>query len=279
MGDANWLDNILAKLAFEAERTGNFKKVTEFIRQEYQKALDSPPKIAIIGQSGVGKSTTINSLFNTSLKVSHTKAATKVPTRLSISGQPLNVNGAKGSLILFDMPGIGEDIEKDIFYIKLYAEVIANCDVAVWILSAPDRSIAQDQQVIRDVVNAANDQIASRLVIGVNKVDLIHPANWNKRLNLPSKAQQENLHERMLDIQEKFLRVCPELTKEKIIGYSATRRYKLEKLFGAMLRACPDERAWVLSSRQQIADYWEYVAPDLRSQIRTVPGVQQHDYQ
>lgn len=279
MGNSIWLDKILEKLTTEAERTGNFKKFEEFIRQEYHRALDNPPKIVIIGQSGVGKSSTINSLFNTNLEVSHTKAATKVPIELSISGQPLSITGTNGSLVLYDMPGIGEDIDKDEHYIELYADIISKSDVAVWILSAPDRSVAQDQLVIRDVVNAANDHIASKLVIGVNKVDLIHPGNWNTRSNLPSRTQQRNLKERIEDIQEKFLKVCPGLTRNRIVGYSAKRRYKLENLFGAMLAACPEDRAWVLSSRQKLADYWEYVAPDLRGRIHIMAGVQENDYQ
>jgi predicted GTPase len=113
----------------------------------------------------------------------------------------------------------------------------------------------------------------------VNKIDLIYPSNWNFRTNLPSKAQQRNINDRLSDIRSKLVKVCPSLTRDRIIGYSARRRYRLEHLFGAMLSACPEDRAWVLSSRQEIADYWEYVAPDLRNQIRSMVGVQQNGYE
>jgi hypothetical protein len=50
---------------------------------------------------------------------------------------------------------------------------------------------------------------------------------------------------------------------DRIIPYSASRWYRLEDLFGAMLDACPDERAWVLYSRGKLASYLKKVDPDV----------------
>jgi hypothetical protein len=39
-----------------------------------------------------------------------------------------------------------------------------------------------------------------------------------------------------------------------------------------MLRACPNERAWVLESRRDIADFWELVNPKLSERVLTKSG-------
>lgn len=224
------------------------KKLASAFRAEYAR----PPKIAVIGPTGVGKSSTINALFGTNLPVGHIKAETKSFVKKKIASP-------KGGVIIYDTPGIGEDYEVDEKNKSRYKDVLRECDVAVWILSAADRRIAYDQIMIRDVVNPANEEVAKRLVVGVNKIDIIHPNNWSKAANVPSKGQMENLNGRIIDIKEKLTKVCPTLTQERIVAYSAEKRYNLYSLFSAMMLACVLERAWVLNSRSQISDFKELV--------------------
>ena len=46
------------------------------VRQELEKRIRDapPPSIAIVGEAGVGKSSTINALFNAGVPISHTRA-------------------------------------------------------------------------------------------------------------------------------------------------------------------------------------------------------------
>lgn len=46
------------------------------LRGKLLAARDTPPRIALIGETGVGKSTTVNALFNKSVPVSHSRACT-----------------------------------------------------------------------------------------------------------------------------------------------------------------------------------------------------------
>lgn len=270
-------DNIRALL--ESVRGKDGKSMLEVFRAMDQRSserllrmitdeLERPPRIAIIGKTGVGKSSTINALFSTSLPVSHVEACTQVEQEVSFDGSLLKP-GAK-SIIVYDMPGLGEDIEADERHKKTYARVLEQCDVAVWVLAAagPARAMAYDQIMIRDVVSRANREAASRLVVGLNQIDVIQPGHWLESGNVPSPTQKDSIRRRTADIMEKLLKVCPKLTEDRIVAYSAQKRFNLAYLFDVMLAACPDRRAWVLSDRQELKDYTELIDPKILARAR-----------
>ena len=87
----------------------DFKIFERLVKDE----LDKPPKVAIIGKTGVGKSTTINALFNLDEKVSHTTHGTTKASRKVVE-LPKG-----GKLAVIDMPGMGEDIKLHPFLVKL----------------------------------------------------------------------------------------------------------------------------------------------------------------
>lgn len=236
----------------------------EKVEEANQAELSKPPVIAIIGPTGVGKSSTINALFGTQLSVSHTKAETSDAEKIIVEEF---VEGKKGSIVIYDMPGIGEDIKKDEEYKKTYAKVLANSDVAIWVMSAHDRRITKDKEIMRDVISVANSKVLSKLVIALNKVDLVWPQDWIEKINLPSEEQEENTKERIKDIHEKLKDVCPHLTKDRIVPYSAKQKYHLRNLFGAMMEACSPGRAWVLKSREQITDPEEDIAEKIFAEL------------
>lgn len=215
-----------------------------------------PPIIALIGISGVGKSSTINSLFGTNLEISHFKACTQKENEIKVTGR-------NGDLIIYDMPGLGEDIDQDEIHKKTYEKVLPNCDVVLWILAAKNRgAITFEQMILRDFIGVASIGILDRLVIGVNQVDLIDPNDWNTIGNFPSDEQEKNIKRRLADIKIKLGKVVPNLSSDRILYYSATKRYRLEDLFEAMIGAA-QKRAWILYSRKFIADYKELIAPEI----------------
>ena len=258
-----WLDNLLENALEKIPDESVRSKFSRFIEERYKEELNQPPRIAIIGATGVGKSSTINALFGTNEPISHTRAKTALPEEITITG-------ANGDLIIYDMPGIGESIDRDEKHIGAYRDILSKSDVAVWIVSAPHRSFTYDQFIIRDVLGQVNKQLLSRLVVGVNKVDLMHPNNWDTRVNLPSREQEINIQDRLENILYHLREVIPGFPEQNIVGYSATKRYHLEQLFATMLKACPEKRAWVLSSRREIADFWDMVDPDFRKQYQTM---------
>jgi hypothetical protein len=219
--------------------------------EEFKKELYEPPKIAFLGSAGVGKTSTINALFGANEKVGHAVAGTKIPKEIEFK----SVEGDKGSLLIYDMPGVGEDLTSDKKNTSYYHEILPKCDVAVWVLSAVDRTFSNDQRIIRDVVSQANEDLVSRLVIGINKIDWMHPNNWLHKFNLPSEEQERYIAERIRDVKNKLSGYSPGLNEDRIVAYSAKQHYGLPALFAAMMRAAPTQRAWVLDSRRSFNSF------------------------
>lgn len=233
------------------------EKVFKLVKQKREEELSHPPTIALIGKTGVGKSSTINSLFNISLGVSHSESCTQKAT-------PTRFSNGKGEIIIYDMPGLGEDEEKDEEHKLEYKRILPQCDVVLWIMNVADREMSSQQIYIREIMT----YLEGRLVICANKADMVHPENWNTMFNVPSDEQNDILEKRITDIRKKLLKVVPSMNEEVIVYYSATKRYRLDVLFGAMLAACPKHRGWVLNDRIELADFTELIDKDILKKLK-----------
>jgi predicted GTPase len=245
-------------------RFGLSKKALGLVRKAVDAERKKPPRIAMIGETGVGKTTTINAMFNAGLQTSHVKACTQESLELSISVTELE--GEHGDIRVYDMPGLGEDIESDEKHKETYRRVLTDCDVAVWVLDATTRHFTHTQEALRDLVGVAMGDL-DRLVIGINKIDSIRPGTWNEEYNIYSPEQQISIQEKVADVREKIGKVCS-IPDSRIVPYSAEKWYALETLFTAMLDACPEDRAWLLYERKDVADYLAKVSPRVVEELR-----------
>lgn len=227
-------------------------QVTEKIENE------PPPRIAFIGNTGVGKSATLNALFNAGQQISHTAACTQVEGMIEITAE--TVEGQKGFLVVYDMPGLDESIATQEKHLEIYEKILKDVDVAIWVLEAHNRGLRNVQETLNDKIRKFNPELLNRIVFALNKVDLIHPGatDWNPLMNLPSDEQEINLTLRIEDVERKVKEILPEWSG-KIIGYSAEKRYNLTKLFSTLLDAVPVTRKWVVTSRKALSDYIEFV--------------------
>lgn len=104
-----------------------------------------PPKVAILGKAGVGKTTTLNSVFNAQWKTSHTIVGT---TKAQMKEFSLS---SGGSLAVVDLPGYGRSMAEDREYEKIYQEMIPSCDLVFLVLQANTRDFADDQEMIMKI--------------------------------------------------------------------------------------------------------------------------------
>lgn len=216
-----------------------------------------PPKVAIIGQAGVGKSSTVNSLFNLNETVSHTSTGT---TKASHNTIKLPEGG---QLSVIDLPGLGEDIELDKNYKEIYKEVLPSADVVLYVLQANLRASTADQEILKEIVQIMGN-LKGRLVIGVNQVDKMGEGDWNEKFNFPSPAQQKEIDRRCKDIQQKLSESLG-ISIEQIEYYSALKRYRLYKLLTAIIKAA-GTMGWKFPIKP--ADPLELVPPQYREEVR-----------
>src|SRR6266699_1363239 len=132
-----------------------------------------PPRIALIGVTGVGKSTTINALFSTNLLVSTGVPGTKrdIATEVDMPSEPTEeeIQAPRGKLVVVDMPGLGESIAKDRQYLKIYKRALSRVDVALWILD-DDRDLAQVERYLQQIKRMVPVDVFNRIVFCINKV-------------------------------------------------------------------------------------------------------------
>jgi len=241
--------------AFQSAFGGELdQRTAQDIQAEVERRMrDEPPiRIALIGLTGVGKSSTINALFHSGASISHTRACTQEAEEYDADVKEYPT--AKGRNIhVFDMPGLGEGIEADKVHIKTYSRVLPDVDLALWILSAINRAITPLQYFLMD-----HGHLTPNLVFGMNKVDLVQPGpeSWNKVLNLPGLEQEQNIKGREDDIRDRLKEVR---WKGEVVSYSAEKRYQLQELLHQMLLAASEKRRWVLEQSTEVADFEELV--------------------
>lgn len=221
-------------------------KLTTEDKAQFLKAaneeLRDPPTIGIVGVSGTGKSSTINTLFKTNLPVSHTTACTK-----AFESNPIDVDlmhdqlgPTKTKLVVYDAPGLGEDIRQDPNYIEMYHEYLPKCDVILWVMAARNRAIALDQIYLKEFRT-----FHSRIVFGLNQVDLVDPMNWKTGLPIPSSEQTANINEIITDRSKRLGEIVA--SDVKVIPYSNVRGFNLEELFAGLISHVKGDRAWIFA--------------------------------
>jgi len=238
------------------------KDLESTIKNAFLKEItEKPPRIGLIGVSGVGKSSTINAMFKTDLEISHVKACTKEfkTVNLSVEINEGEATGNKALLQIIDAPGLGEDIALDPKYLEMYKDNLGKCDIILWVLTARNRAIALDQMYLKQL-----EEFGHKMVFGINQVDLIDPIDWNTKLNLPSKEQEANMNIILEDRKEKLEIIMGR--EISIIPYSAEHKYKLEELFAEMIITAPKERAWIFTSIKAFSPF-DFVPEEIREQV------------
>jgi len=222
-----------------------------------------PPTIGVVGVSGVGKSSTINAMFRTDLPTSDTVACTKEfrSTDLSVDLNASAVGEAAGlpelsvrprvRLRVVDAPGLGEDLDADEKYLRMYRESLPACDAVLWVMAARNRAVALDQMYLGQLT-----EFHERMVFGINQVDLVEPGDWRPSYNIPSGRQEANIRAITRDRTERLSGLLDQ--PPRVIAYSSRLGYRLEQLFRALLAVVPAHRQWIYAGLKNFS-YLDFI--------------------
>lgn len=210
-------------------------KILSEIKAEISRIRNYTPKIAVFGDTGVGKSSLCNALFGKDIaEISDVEACTRSPQEIFLSG---NGNGIK----LIDVPGIGEDPKRHAEYRELYKSLLPELDLVIWAVKADDRKYATSIEVYQDILKPNLEKCP--VIFVVTQADKIEPhRKWNERESKPGDEQIANLNIKINDISSRF-----DVSTNKVVAVSANDSWNLVELVNKVVDILPNEKKYAFT--------------------------------
>ena len=140
-------NDLFAKLEKGGNKISTEKK--QAIISKIESLENYEAKIGVFGKTGAGKSTLCNALFGENkCTTCDFEACTRKPQELTLF---LSHPGTK-KIKIVDVPGVGENKQRDVEYSKLYTTLMSEIDLILWVLKGDERAYATDLTFYNDVV-------------------------------------------------------------------------------------------------------------------------------
>ena len=228
--DNKILDNIKDELKNSSfDKVENKENIIRHIEQLKKQKLN----VMFAGATGVGKSSTINAIFNMEIaKVGyHVDPETAAIQKYEID-----------NMVLWDTPGLGDNPEKD----KKYAIEIAKAlkqkdengelliDEVVVLIDGSNRDMKTAYEVIENIIVPYIGD-TKRIVIAINQCDMaLKGRYWNYDISQPDQQLVSFLNEKVISVRNRISETTGIVTAP--IYYSALRHYKIYKSLLSMIK-------------------------------------------
>lgn len=136
MGIDSLLGKILDKLDVKDQKK---------LKEKWAAKKNTPIRVGILGKAGVGKTTTVNNLFNATFKTSRNAVGT---TKAQYKDFELPDGGV---ITIVDMPGYGRSMDEDETYKQIYLQELPKCDIILLVVQADTRDLTDDQIMIENL--------------------------------------------------------------------------------------------------------------------------------
>ncbi|MGV8863180.1 MAG: GTPase family protein [Pseudomonas sp.] len=172
--------------------------------------------VLFIGKSGYGKSSTVNALIGRNvLETSDVEACTRVCQCVDFQ-----VSDDRW-LSIGDLPGLGENMAKDVEYFKLYSDFFGYASAIVHVLRADARDYSADEHLTDQFFK--NSALGSKVIYAIGQCDKVEPLSRSES-GAPTPAQQLNIARKIEDVESIFEPINP------VIAYSAHTGWNLSVL-------------------------------------------------
>lgn len=157
------------------------------MERKMREIMSYEPRIGVFGKTGAGKSSLCNALFGQNIcPINDVEACTRNPQEVILN------RGSKG-IKLVDVPEVGESQDRDEEYAELYAKLLPELDLVLWVIKADDRAMASDENFYKNVVKPHIDQYKPFFFV-LNQVDKVEPfRQWNEESHEPGPVQVQNI--------------------------------------------------------------------------------------
>ena len=208
------------------------EKILREIKAEISRIRNYSPKVAIFGDTGVGKSSLCNALFGKDIaEISDVEACTRSPQEILLSGDGHGIT-------LIDVPGIGEDPKRHAEYRELYKSLLPNLDLVIWAIKSDDRKYLTSIEVYEEILKPNLEKCP--VIFVVTQADKIDPhRKWNLLDNKPGEEQVANLNKKVNDISARF-----DVSTNKVVAVSANDSWNLVELVNKIVEILPNDKKY-----------------------------------
>ncbi|BAZ16236.1 small GTP-binding protein [Calothrix sp. NIES-4071] len=185
--------------------------------------------LAIFGQTGAGKTSLSNVLFELKWRTDDAVACTQTVSEHSGTIAASFNQGKFPKWRLLDTPGVGESEEADEVHFRQLYNSFHSANVILWVVQADTRAFREDQESILRLTDNSQKIPKAHFVMAINQIDKVHPENWDMANNAPSSEQFSLIPEKINLVHKRFSPYIP-IQTQHIIPCSAMRGYGLSNL-------------------------------------------------